>query len=38
MKDCKLLEKNMSHGQYVQYLHNVIFHYATLDATIENMQ
>lgn len=38
MRDCKLLENNMSYGQYVQYLHNVIFHYAALDATIENMQ
>lgn len=38
MRDCKLLENNMSYGQYVQYLHNVIFHYATLDATLENMQ
>lgn len=38
MKDCKLLRDKVSHDEYVQYLHNVIFHYATLDVTVENAQ
>ena len=38
MKDYKLLRGNVSHDEYVQYLHNIVFHYATLDATVENTQ
>lgn len=38
MKDYKLLRGNVSHDEYVQYLHNLIFHYATLDVTVENTQ
>ena len=38
MKDYKLLRDNVSHDEYIQYLHNIVFHYATLDATVENTQ
>lgn len=38
MKDYKILRNEVSHDEYVQYLHNLIFHYATLDATVENTQ